>query len=120
MLQSTREQLVRPEKLIQALTEDEEKELRRIRNMLGKEVEDLAAFKTEDMEDEHAREMWRRMVRTEGEFSRPRDDMSVILKGGEHFALVDVHGVYRMKDTQGKRIVGPRFHHLGVLSDTRS
>ena len=49
--------------------------------MLGKEVEDLAAFKTEDIEDEHAREMCRRMVHTEGEFSRPRDDTSMILKG---------------------------------------
>ena len=51
MLQSTRGQPVRPEKLIQAFIEDEERELRRIRNMLGKEFDDFVAFKTEDIED---------------------------------------------------------------------
>ena len=103
--QSIGEQLVRPEELIQALTEDEERELRRIRNMLGKEFDDFAAFKTEDIEDEHAREMWRQMVHTEGEFSRPRDDMSMILKGGRPFASVNVDGVYRMNNEQDKGVV---------------
>ena len=73
--------------------------------MLGEEVADSAAFKIDDLEDEHARKMWKRMVHTEGEFSRPKDDASMILKGGEQFASVDVNGVYRMRDEQDKRVI---------------